>query len=150
MAHLNRCAVTVLPRQPMRDWIQPFAIAAEQDTVLMESSLYLIPCYERQLEAWQRLQDVSPQIFQSELELWCRDPRRWPQDRSHVMFLEWFSVRFHPLVDDLAAEPLHRTAVDPGFRELLRQTLERPPLDRRTMDRRSADRQPSGQGRPDS
>jgi len=134
----------------MLDWIRPFAIAAEQDTIAQESSLYLIPCYEQQLEAWQRLQEVSSHIFQSELELWCRDPRRWPQDRSHAMFLAWFSVGFHPLVDDLAVEPLHRATVDPGFRELLRQTLERAPLDRRTMDRRNADRQASVQGRPDS
>jgi hypothetical protein len=141
MAHLNRCAVTVRPRQPMLDWLRPFAIAAEQQSVLQECSLYLIPCYEQDVEAWQRLRDVSAHIFQSELELWCRDPGRWPQDRSHGVFLAWFSVCFHPLVDDLASEPLHRATVDPGFRDLLRQTLERDPLDRRIMDRRNADRQ---------
>lgn len=127
MALLNRCALSLKPRQPMLDWVRPFAVDGERDTLLQESSLYLIPCCEDELQARQHLQQVSERIFQNELELWCRDPQLWPQNRSHQLFLEWFCVSFHPLVDDLTADPLDRSAIDPAFARLVHQTLnERP------------------------
>jgi hypothetical protein len=137
MALLNRCAVSVRPQGPMLDWIRPFAQASERDTLLQESSVYLIPCFEDQTQAWQGLQQISERIFQSELELWCRDPELWPQERSHQLFLEWFSVSFHPLVDDLASDPLDRSAIDPSFARLVRQTLDDRPLEPRSAERQN-------------
>ena len=62
-------------------------------------------------------------IFQSELELWCRDPSRWPPLRTFELFADWFAVRFYPLIEDLSAEPLRSYAAESDFDAGLHQAL---------------------------
>ncbi len=41
-----------------------------------------------------------------QLNLWYRDPRSWPRERSNSPFDEWFDLELHTLVVDLVDEPL--------------------------------------------
>lgn len=123
MVLVNRCAVTLIPRQPMLDWLLPFVSAAEYQRLQQDSSVYLLPVFNDDQQAWQRLQSVSDRIFSAELELWCRDQQQWPQQRDFSVFLRWFSVHFHPLVADLAPEPLTLLSLDPDLTADLRRSL---------------------------
>ncbi|MCX5969180.1 MAG: hypothetical protein NTV57_16420 [Cyanobacteria bacterium] len=120
---VNRCAVVVTPRQPMVDWTRPFWTPQEQQMLVTESSLYLIPTYDNEAEAIARLQSCHTAIFAAELSLWCRDQELWPRARGFEMFLEWFSLQFHHLVEDLGLEPLAVHGLDPQFENQLRDAL---------------------------
>ena len=52
------------------------------------------------------LEDFYEQIFESELWSWYTDERAWPEDRTFKLFLEWFTLEFHSVVEDLDEGPI--------------------------------------------
>lgn len=124
MAVLNRCAIAVAPKPPMREWTRPFWTREDMESLGEEESLYLIPTYDDEAGALALLEEHHGAIFAAELELWCLDPDRWPAPRDYPLFLAWFSLRFFPLIVDLGVEPLATYAVDTRFSDDLRQALD--------------------------
>lgn len=120
---VNRCAVRVTPSQPMIDWTRPFLTPQEQHNPAVESSLYLIPTYDDEAQAMICLQGCYGAIFAAELSLWCRDQELWPRSRSFELFLSWFSLQLHHLVEDLGSEPLACLEVNSRFEDRLRDVL---------------------------
>jgi hypothetical protein len=84
-------------------------------------SIYLIETSDDEAGSERELLAACGRIFEAELELWCRDRRRWPADRSPAVFLHWFEVRHHELVEDLGRCPLRHQELDPELPALLRQ-----------------------------
>jgi hypothetical protein len=124
MAVLNRCAIAVAPRQPMVEWTRPFRTREDMEGLEDDPSLYLLPTYDNEEEAEERLLDHFGRIFAAELDLWCHDRSRWPQPRSLELFEAWFSVRFFPLVEDLGdADDLRSYRIDPELQDVMRQAL---------------------------
>jgi hypothetical protein len=123
MAVLNRCAIAVAPKPPMREWSRPFWTREDMESLGEEESLYLIPTYDDEAAALVVLEKHYEPIFTAELELWCLEPGRWPAPRDYALFLDWFSLRFFPLVVDLGSEPLATYAVETSFSASLRQAL---------------------------
>jgi hypothetical protein len=123
MAVLNRCAIAVAPRSPMREWSRPFGGPEDRGNDSEEQSLYLIPAYDDDAEALTLLSKLYEGIFSAELNLWCGDRALWPAPRSFDLFLQWFSLRLFPLVDDLGSEPLTVYAVPDRFRSRLGDAL---------------------------
>lgn len=115
MVVVNRCAVAVAARRPMLDWSRPFLTREDMEGLGDEQSLYLLPTWDDGQQLEQRLQERWSAIFEAELELWCRDRQLWPSPRSYPMFLEWFELRFFPLVEDLGGEQLRSFELEPGF-----------------------------------
>ncbi len=93
------------------------------ESVVEEESLYLIPTYDDEPEALVILRAHYNGIFQSELELWSRDPSHWPAARTYELFASWFAVRFFPLIEDLAEEPLRSYGIESDFDASLHQAL---------------------------
>jgi hypothetical protein len=122
MGVVNRCAIGIRARSPMRAW----AHAMEPEAPLiddLEPSLYLIPIQDQDRPPEERLREHVLPIFQEELRCWCEDPSLWPQPLSLELFLLWFDVRFYGLIDDLhMAEPL-RNQPTPDERRLLEELL---------------------------
>jgi hypothetical protein len=123
MAVLNRCAIAVAPKPPMREWSRPFWTREDMESLGEEESLYLIPTYDDEAAAMAVLEEHYAPIFTAELELWCLEPGRWPAPRDYAQFLDWFSLRFFPLVVDLGGEPLATYAVETSFSSSLRRAL---------------------------
>lgn len=141
MTLVNRCAITVRPRPPMLEWLRPFRPATQPDPLQPHplqrhspernpgrhgpepdhGSIYLIETSDDEAGSEQELLAACGRIFEAELELWCRDRRRWPADRSPAVFLHWFEVRHHELVEDLGRCPLRHQELDPELPALLRQ-----------------------------
>lgn len=121
MTLVNRSAITVQPRSPMLQWRQTFHPPGEPDPLQGDSSIYLIATSEDAIGQQQELLAVYGQIFEAELELWCRDRQRWPADRSLAVFRHWFEVQHHHLVEDLGRAPLQHQRCDPELPGLLRQ-----------------------------
>jgi hypothetical protein len=99
---LNRGVVMVTPKQPYLDW----AARVDEDGVPpdpaeTERTVYLIPSYETEAEAMEILAEIHDELFERELWAWDTESAEWPQDRTFPMFLEWFRVEFHSIVEDL-------------------------------------------------
>jgi hypothetical protein len=95
----------------------------ERQNPAPESSLYLIPTYDDEAQAFRCLQACYEAIFAAELSLWCRDQELWPRSRPFELFLEWFALQFHHLVEDLGLEPLCCQAANPQLENQLRDAL---------------------------
>jgi hypothetical protein len=98
---LNRGVVIVRPKQPYLDWA-----AGLDDSELVpdpnaEQTVYLIPSYGDDEEAWEILERVHPTIFENELYGWHTDEAAWPKDRDVAMFKAWFEIELHSVVEDL-------------------------------------------------
>lgn len=123
MAVINRCAVAVAAKAPMREWSRSFWTREDMESLHEEESLYLIPPYDDDSQAQRILADHHDAIFRSELELWCRDSARWPTPRTLDLFHAWFAVRLFPLVEDLGGEPLSPYGDAEMIANQLRQAL---------------------------
>ena len=123
MTVVNRCAVAVTSRQPMVDWTRPFWTPQERQNPGGESSIYLISTYDDESQAMACLQGCYGKIFAAELSLWCRDQELWPRSRNFELFLAWFSLHFHHLVEDLGCEPLACLEVNSRLEDRLRDVL---------------------------
>ena len=98
---LNRGVVIVRPKQPYLDWA-----AGLDDSELVpdpnaEQTVYLIPSYGDDEEAWETLERVHSAIFENELYGWHTEEAAWPQGRDFAMFKAWFNIELHSVVEDL-------------------------------------------------
>ncbi|MFW6180113.1 MAG: hypothetical protein ACOC8N_00085 [Spirochaetota bacterium] len=71
-----------------------------------ERTVYLIPDLVDYEDAWESIREVYEEIFENELFGWYTDPAAWPQDRTFEMFLEWFDVEIHSVIEDLCGYEL--------------------------------------------
>ena len=98
---LNRAAVMVRPKQPFIDWaasVDDSRLTPDEDE---ESTVYLIPAYADEDEAWEVLEEVYETIFEAELYNWDTDEAAWPRERDFDTFQEWFEIELHAIVEDL-------------------------------------------------
>ncbi|EAQ69413.1 hypothetical protein SynRS9909_01344 [Synechococcus sp. RS9909] len=122
MGVVNRCAIGISAKEPMRAW----AHAMEPEGTMLaelEPSLYLIPLQDQDRPVEERLREHVLPIFREELRCWCEDPSHWPQPLTLELFLLWFDVRFYGLIDDLAMEQPLRNQPTPDERQLLEELL---------------------------
>jgi hypothetical protein len=124
MAVVNRCAIGLAPRPPLIAWSRQTKPGEDMAWRQEDYSLYLIPTYEDEEEGMALLQQGYEDIFEAELDSWCRDSASWPPERTFALFLEWFEVRFYPLVEDLVDDELEREEPDGEFIDAMRDALE--------------------------
>jgi hypothetical protein len=103
---LNRGVLIVRPRQPYLDWAAGLDDSGIVPDPNDERTIYLIPGYEDDDQAWAILEEVYAEVFERELDGWHTDEAAWPQNRDFAMFQEWFDIELHSVVEDLCADPL--------------------------------------------
>jgi hypothetical protein len=121
---VNRCGMTVAPRQPFIEWAQQLQPDQPLAPGAFEPGFYLLPAYDNREEAIELLAQGYDEIFCSELETWSTDPSSWPSPRSLALFQEWFAFQFFDLVSDQSKEPLAHYEVDACFLEDLRSAIK--------------------------
>lgn len=72
---LNRGVVIVRQNQPYLDWAAGLDDSGIVPDPNNEQTVYLIPSYEDDDEAWEILEEVYPEIFENELYGWHTDER---------------------------------------------------------------------------
>jgi len=98
---LNRGVVIARPKQPYLDWATSLDDSGVAPDPEGEQTVYLIPSYESDDEAWELLEEAYPLIFERELYGWCIDETLWPSRRDFATFKEWFEIELHSMVEDL-------------------------------------------------
>jgi hypothetical protein len=128
MKIVNRCAVTIAPRQPFIDWAQQLRPDQALPPGAFEPGLYLLSAYDSREEAIVLRGQGYEEIFCAELEAWSSDPETWPGPRCLALFQEWFAFRFFDLVGDQGQDPLAHYEVDQSFLDDLRDAIKDTPL----------------------
>jgi len=123
MAVVNRCAVAVTPKPPMREWSRRVGGGPELAGLAEEQSLYLIPPYDDGEAGQALLRGLFAPIFAAELDLWCGNRELWPAPLTFELFEQWFSLELFPLVTDLGASPLSLWETGVDFRQQVRDAL---------------------------
>jgi len=126
---VNRCAVTVAPRQPFIEWAKQVQGKQQLPPGAFDPGLYLLPAYESNEAAWKLLEQGYEDIFCAELEAWSTDQASWPSPRSLPLFQEWFELRFYDLVGDQGQEPLAHYEADDSFVHDLRSVIKATTVD---------------------
>lgn len=98
---LNRGVVIVRPKQPYLDWATGLDDSGIVPNPSGEQTVYLIPSFEDEEEAWEILETAHSAIFENELYGWHTDEAAWPRGRDFAMFKEWFTIELHSVVTDL-------------------------------------------------
>ena len=101
---LNRGVLIVRPKQPYLDWAAGLDDSGIVPDVDGEQTVYLVPSFEDDDEAWEIIEQVYVEVFERELYGWHTDESAWPQCRTFQLFLEWFELEFHSVVEDLGDE----------------------------------------------
>ena len=98
---LNRGAVIVRPKQPYIKWATGLDDSGLIPDADGEKTVYLIPSFEDDDEAWEIVEEIYQEIFERELWSWHTDESAWPANRTFAMFKEWFDIELHSVVEDL-------------------------------------------------
>ncbi|MGE0385814.1 MAG: hypothetical protein AB7Q97_13865 [Gammaproteobacteria bacterium] len=103
---LNRSVVIVRPAQPFLVWASGLDDSGLTPDPRGEQTIYLVPSYGDDEEAWEILEGIFPMIFENELFGWHTEESAWPQGRTFAMFRQWFDIELHSVVEDLCADEL--------------------------------------------
>jgi hypothetical protein len=98
---LNRSVLIVRPRQPMVDWVAGLDESGLASNVEGGQTAYLVPEFDDDDEAQQVLEDVFAEVFERELFGWRTDEATWPANRDLALFMQWFEIELHSVVEDL-------------------------------------------------
>jgi len=102
---LNRTALIVRPAQPFIEWARDIddSILPDPDG---EQHIYLVSEFDDERQFEKMLKLVYSEIFERELESWFIEEELWPKDRTFAMFLQWFKIEYHTIIEDLCDYPL--------------------------------------------
>lgn len=102
---LNRCLFTVVPRQPLLDWLNRHGEQYTLEELRSDASSYLVDeDADEDEDGSGALKRVYRKMFEHELASWMSDPKAWPAERTFELFQDWFEVTFHSMVIDLGQE----------------------------------------------
>ncbi|PVY75641.1 hypothetical protein C7414_111140 [Cupriavidus alkaliphilus] len=106
---INRSMIALVPEQPFLDWIQavdPQPVAGlTLEQVREDQSVFLLPeeLADTHENAVRWVEKRWQDFFEFMLGEWF-DDSAWPEELSLKMFREWFSVRYHSMVFDMAPD----------------------------------------------
>jgi hypothetical protein len=98
---LNRSVLIVRPKQPFLDWAAGLDESGLVPNVEGEQTAYLVPEFDDDEEAQQVLEEVFAEVFERELFGWHTDEAVWPENRDLALFMQWFEIELHSVVEDL-------------------------------------------------
>lgn len=114
MSLINRSVVIVYAREPFLEWLH--ANSDERpplDEINVGCPAFLIEDFEYEDDAMEAINEEWEVYFETWLESWVDDAKKWPENRSLEMFHEWFHVALHPMVfDRLDENILHEDEFD--------------------------------------
>jgi len=118
MKLVNRSVVIVRPKQPLVDWVNQTPEVKPRKKLTLEDmrasrTVLLVPQDTTMAQAREYVEALKPYLFEMQLNLWYRDPRTWPREKSNAPFDEWFDLELHTLVVDLVSGALLRQGEEP-------------------------------------
>lgn len=117
MYEVNRSVVLVRPQQPFLDWLHTLPGGVDPSVSLaalqQHCNALLVPGDDDAEAIRAFVLTRAETLFQAELADWCEDDSLWPSPLNAERFLHWFKLSIHPVVTDIADDPLEREAFVP-------------------------------------
>ncbi|WP_257254453.1 MULTISPECIES: hypothetical protein [unclassified Endozoicomonas] len=107
MKFINRCVVTLKPRQPFIDWAKGLGTELPQDWSL-EGGSYLLDEQETEEGLEASLANHARDMMENELSAWEEDRGRWPELRDLRALKSLFDVHVSVAGFDLGTDSLMR------------------------------------------
>lgn len=107
MGTINRAVAVVKPKEPYRQWALSLPGLPDEislDDLRAECTCYLLPERKNRDGYLRFIRSVFTDLFEWELEAWCRDETTWPRRRDWKTFSSWFDVEVHSMVFDLGRD----------------------------------------------
>jgi len=103
---INRNGISVRPKKPFFDWLNKIFKDEQSISDKEESNIYLIREMDNneKIEKW--IKKNFDKLFVNELNDWYTDESKWPTNRTHKMFSDWFEVEIHSMILDLEEVPV--------------------------------------------
>ena len=110
---INRAAIILKYKPKAVRWINAADPFVEDPKITLkevneERTVYLISDKDAEapenVEQW--LKWNYENIFESELESWYTDEKLWPENRTYRLFMEWFSIECHTVIEDTVGTPI--------------------------------------------
>lgn len=100
---VNRCLVTIKAKELFKEWLLSFPDPCDDtlEEINADSTAYLLPEYEGDIQRDRVLKKFYSIIFEDQLASWWTVEDDWPQSRDLQMFKKWFDVEFHSTVEDM-------------------------------------------------
>ncbi|UTH75478.1 VacJ [Chromobacterium sp. IIBBL 290-4] len=117
MFEVNRSLALLRPQGPFLAWLKSLPGGIDPQLTLemlgADCNAMLIPAADDYDSARDFVLSRYRQLFEAELADWCEDASLWPQKLTPNLFQQWFKLEIHPVLTDLAEEPLEREAFSP-------------------------------------
>lgn len=107
MKFINRCVVTLKPRQPFIEWAKGLGTELPEEWSL-EGGSYLLDEQETEEGLEAAVTNYARDMMENELSAWEEDPGRWPVQRDVSALKSWFDVHVSVAGFDLGTEGLMR------------------------------------------
>lgn len=100
---IDRAVAVVKLKQPFVNWVnsieKPYGKLAVEK-INRESHVYLLSEHATEQELKLIMPNLYYDIFEIEVQSFCRDKSMWPKNRDYKTFLEWFDIEVHSMVLD--------------------------------------------------
>ncbi|MBM3132744.1 MAG: hypothetical protein FJZ95_06915, partial [Chloroflexi bacterium] len=101
MYMIDRGVAIVRPKQPLVDWVNRLPdteLKITLDDVKDDCMAVLISPFIDDEDAWEEINELYTDIFETELSDWCVEEGLWPPKRDLETFRKWFDVEIHSTV----------------------------------------------------
>ncbi len=105
---IDRNAIIVRKKKPFFDWLNSIYPEDEQYSSLVDNNIYLIREMEDNEAILKWLRKNYEKIFINELNDWYTNEDRWPENRTFIMFTEWFDIEICSTVLELEDFPVSK------------------------------------------
>ncbi|ETR71728.1 MAG: hypothetical protein OMM_07926 [Candidatus Magnetoglobus multicellularis str. Araruama] len=103
MYTINRSICVIKPKAPCIEWVNSLPDTDEPFTLeesMNDCTAILLPEFDVEENINNYIKHLFAEIFEMELEDWCTNKNKWPQNRTYQLFLDWFEIEIHSTVFD--------------------------------------------------
>ena len=111
MKFINRCVVTLKPKQALIDWVKTLEGAELPDVWSFEGGAYLMDEHETEESLLNDIENKATAMLENELSVWTEEEELWPAQRNYALMQQWFHIHIAVAGFDLGKEDLLRADV---------------------------------------
>jgi hypothetical protein len=110
MNSINRCAFTLIAKQPMVDWVKKIEEESfiNSSNVNDDPNIYLVPESDYTYEYTEWIKKNYRIILENELSEWCTDEKKWPKNLSYELFNQFYDFKISEVIYDLGDDDIEK------------------------------------------
>lgn len=111
MKFINRCVVTLKPKQALVDWVNSLEEVEVPEVWDFEGGAYLLDEHETEEALLADIQSKAPLMMENEFSVWTEEEGLWPDQRDFAFMQQWFHIHIAVAAFDMGKEHLLRADV---------------------------------------